>query len=207
MNLIGKILGATALVAGFAVGLSAPASAGYSSQFNTQQSDFTDTYAPLGGANSLLTATSVTFTDENIQLSNPATRGPLYQNNALMTFSVHTFGLSGGVATWSGPFTVTWVAGVNTFQFTASNSAYSTSSQLGANYLNLTFIGTVISTNDPTDFPIQQATFGLTAVDTGSPQLSVAGKFVTPVPEPISMVVIGAGLAGLAAVRRRRASV
>ena len=75
-----------------------------------------------------------------------------------------------------------------------------------SDFINITFTGTVVSTTDPINFPTQLALLGETGVDLGN-GMAVNGRFVTPVAEPISMTMIGAGLAGLAAVRRRRRSV
>ena len=208
MNRMNKFLGATALTAVMALAAASPAYAAYSSQFNVQQSGFTDTYAPIGvTGDSLLTATSVTFTDQTQQLSNPAFTGALYSNGALMTWSVHTFNLNGaGAITWPGSFDVTWSAGGNNFDFTATAGGYTVTSTGASDFINITFTGTVVSTTDPINFPTQLALLGETGVDLGN-GMAVNGRFVTPVAEPISMTIIGAGLAGLAAVRRRRRSV
>jgi len=117
------------------------------------------------------------------------------------------------------PLVVT--AGNVTFDFTSVASAqYQITPYVAAvgvtpataGFLKETFIGTVTSdiTGGGISVTGQTATMALTCNDNGS--LSCSESVATPgdaalVPEPVSMSIVGFGLAGLAAVRRRRAAI
>jgi hypothetical protein len=228
---VSKLLGATALVAAVALA-SAPASAGYIDSFGTTgyNPQVTD---PAANGNPAVTsrsanlgsATSVTFGSEYITSSSSPVSGtnPLssaYFNSPFdyhvdaVTFSPALFTVttatSGTLSVSAGsPFTLSWYNAANGIYWVAT--ATSATFARTAASLTLDFLGNVTAYDDAAH-TVTDATYGTQSFSfadsftqtTNGASITEAGSFATPVAEPISMTVIGAGLAGLVAARRRR---
>jgi hypothetical protein len=205
MTRIGNFLGATALVAAAAVGLSAPAQAGYISSWAT---GLTRGTSPSINTPDLASATVITFDNQQYQNNGSGITylSPLGANLTIVPASLNVTATPSGAIT-GGTFQITWIANSVTWTFVADISqSFQRASANGSDSLTMFFLGDVSSNS--VSYPSQVAQFVDTFSQAGTNSaVSENGTFSTPVPEPISMVVIGAGLAGLAAVRRRRASV
>ena len=218
MTRVSKLLAATAIVAaGFAGQANATP---YYSSFQTSTARITP-----NGSTDLLSATSLSFNAGVSALSifgfqtGASSFGPNYtslgnvnggETITLSTASISTAGTDTG-------FHFSWVDEVDsvTFTFTATSELVSNNTIGNSSGLNFSWIGNVTSTN-PSLFASQTADFTLGFTQTGNGQhpytgsISLSGTFDTPntlttVPEPMTMSILGLGLAGLAAARRRRA--
>jgi MYXO-CTERM domain-containing protein len=206
MTRVSKLLGATALIAAGIVG---HANAYYVASLTT-------------GGNPTVTSTLLNATAINFGLEyQSGGTSPLV--GAVVVPGVYygpaSFGLASvgvglanfGYVTLSAPFTITWTAANgNIWEFSALTGSYTRNGAALSNTLSIYLDGQLVDENNAA--LDQSALF----VDSFSQQnsggtIAESGVLSTPdpnsLPEPVSMGIVGLGLAGLAAVRRRRAKI
>lgn len=212
MNRASKLLAATALVA---VGFAGEAFAvPYASSFNANPSG---SLSDVGGS-TIPTATSINVNNgvsaysigsfsSGTSIQFGLTYIDLGTVGDTLTFSTASFNIAGGQNTLS----VSWSdIATGTHTFTATSELSPGLVTLGqSSFLNLSWVGNIVN-SDTVDYPNQTADFTLSFNQTGTGSISSSATFDTPntlttVPEPVSMSILGLGLAGLAAARRRRA--
>lgn len=206
---IGKFLGATALIAVGAVG---HANATYSSSLTFSGNPSV--------ADSLSDAVVINFGTEAQSGGTSPLLGTVVV--PLVFYGYATFGLSsvgvglGNLGSVTGvsaltPFTISWIAASGDhFTFSASSGNFTRNFNSGSYTLSIYLDGQIVDAQNAAldqsalfvDNFSQAGTLGL---------LSESGVMSTPdpnaLPEPVSMGIVGLGLAGIAAVRRRRAKV
>ena len=206
MTRIGRFIGATALIA---VGVVGHANATYVASLTT------------GGnptvADSLSDATTINFgTEAQTGGTSPLLGAAIVPG---FYYGAATFGLSSvgvglgslGAVTLGAPFTITWVAANgNTWEFSALSGNFTRNFNSGSYTLSIYLDGQLVNENNAA--LDQSALFVDNFSQAGlSGALAESGVLSTPdpnaLPEPVSMGIVGLGLAGIAAVRRRRAKV
>jgi hypothetical protein len=203
MTRVSKLLGATALIAVGVAGGVAPAHATYVSSFSFVGE------APTVNTGSVQTGTVFDMSSTLYQVSgNGAVMGSLFNQMTPSPVAFTVTGASSGTATFASPFTLSWVANGIDWTFTATSATFTRNSNAGSYTLTLYFDGTL---TDNGVYVTQSALLSDSFTQSGGGTISEGGSFTTPdpntVPEPASMAIVGLGLAGIAAVRRRRASV
>lgn len=219
MNAFTKsLLGATLLAS---AALAAPAHAiPLNENFGTQgtTSNLSATFTPGSGGTGLFYASAINSGDFYTISSLLATTAPagaygqqLFFTNALRALSPGN-GATGGTV---GAFEIDWGAG---YKFVATSGIYTAGNTVGliaagagSQNINVTYVGTFSDTTNTTAFDTQlavvQENFGQSFTGGNGSAISYSATFSTSpavaVAEPMSMAMLGMGVIGLIAVRRR----
>lgn len=216
MSIVGKILGGAAILGSVALAGQAhaiPVGVNYVSNWQGASNNQTGSIALSSTSANLLNTTSVDISGAFATIN---TAGFFVSSGASpLSFAAGSNPIllngAGGVTS---PFSASWqvTSGFggqtfttpDTFTFTSSISNYGTALVTNSPFMNIGFFGSVSDSQGV--FATQAADLSITLNQaTISAPVSAAFSFQTPysVPEPISMSILGLGLAGLAAVRRR----
>lgn len=203
MTRVSKLLAATAIVA-----------AGFAGQAHA-------TLYALNGTTSLVALGNPTVSGGSVDFGTPGIAGFASGSTGDLTNGTYVSAIAGLSQLFTGAFTYSTTVGANggvgTFSLTFNNGQVFTPSSITTTAYTVTGIGPTASTTIGEYFfgsltnDSNSASFTLSLTSTGGSAFSASGTLATPavtpptVPEPMSMSILGLGLAGLAAARRRRA--